>query len=222
MKICPKCNAEHSKPGMFCSRTCANSRSFTADTNKKRSESNKKAIALLTEEQSKSILAKRITSYRKTKPQKFCICGKVVHPANKHGMCWDCYIQSDVAADARGHHYKNYARLRVIDSNGNDMMLMSSMEIEFYNYLIANDIKWSKPSSLRYKDNIGRVHWYKPDFYLIDTQEIIEIKGHWWNNDKVKMQWVIEQNPAVKIKIIMKNDLKEIVGGKSIGADIGL
>ena len=109
-----------------------------------------------------------------------------------------------------------------VDSNGEEALLMSSMEIEYYNYLVANSINWSKPKSLRYVDNIGKLHWYKPDFYLIDTQEIIEIKGHWWNNDKIKMQWVIEQNPTAKIKIIMKNDLKEIVGGKSIGADIGL
>ena len=219
MKICPKCNIEHNKSGNFCSRKCANSRNFSENSNKKRSESNKKAIASFTSEKIKCISAKRIDSYRKTKPQKFCICGKVVHNANKHGMCWDCYIQSDAASTSCGHHYKNYKRLQVIDSNGQEMTLMSSMEIKFYNYLIENSIKWCKPQSLRYIDNIGTHRWYKPDFYLIDTQQFIEIKGYWWNNDKVKMQWVIEQNSIAKIKIIMKNDLEEIIRGKSIGAD---
>ena len=37
MKICPKCNTEHNKDGKFCSRSCANSRVFTEESNKKRS-----------------------------------------------------------------------------------------------------------------------------------------------------------------------------------------
>lgn len=37
MKICPKCSKEHNKDGKFCSRSCANSRVFTEESNKKRS-----------------------------------------------------------------------------------------------------------------------------------------------------------------------------------------
>jgi hypothetical protein len=33
MKICPKCDNKHSKSGVYCSRSCANSRNFT-DTSK--------------------------------------------------------------------------------------------------------------------------------------------------------------------------------------------
>ncbi len=31
MKLCPKCNIEHQRPGAFCSRTCANSRGPRSD-----------------------------------------------------------------------------------------------------------------------------------------------------------------------------------------------
>lgn len=41
MKICPKCEITHSKPGKFCSRTCANSRSFTEESRLKKSRSAK-------------------------------------------------------------------------------------------------------------------------------------------------------------------------------------
>jgi 5-methylcytosine-specific restriction endonuclease McrA len=41
MKNCPKCNNEHNKPGIFCSRTCANSRIWTDEINLKRSISAK-------------------------------------------------------------------------------------------------------------------------------------------------------------------------------------
>ena len=37
MKVCPKCNTEHNKSGTYCSRTCANSRVQTAESNAKRS-----------------------------------------------------------------------------------------------------------------------------------------------------------------------------------------
>lgn len=36
-KTCPKCGAEHTKPGTFCTRKCANARVFTPEANKKRS-----------------------------------------------------------------------------------------------------------------------------------------------------------------------------------------
>lgn len=38
MKNCPKCLREHEKPGKFCSRTCANSRIFTAEAIEKKSK----------------------------------------------------------------------------------------------------------------------------------------------------------------------------------------
>ena len=44
MKICPKCNSEHSKPGTFCSRSCANSREWTDIAKKQKSKSLKKFI----------------------------------------------------------------------------------------------------------------------------------------------------------------------------------
>lgn len=44
MKICPKCKSQHNANGMYCSRSCANSRSWTAEDKKKKSESQKKFL----------------------------------------------------------------------------------------------------------------------------------------------------------------------------------
>jgi len=41
MKVCPKCNVEHKKNGTFCSRSCANSRSWSDEDKKKKSEAAK-------------------------------------------------------------------------------------------------------------------------------------------------------------------------------------
>lgn len=40
MKSCPKCGSEHSKPGAFCSRKCANSRTWNEEDKLKKSNSN--------------------------------------------------------------------------------------------------------------------------------------------------------------------------------------
>lgn len=39
MKICPKCNHPHEKTGIYCSRSCANSRTWTDKDKKKKSDS---------------------------------------------------------------------------------------------------------------------------------------------------------------------------------------
>ncbi len=53
MKICPKCKEEHEKSGVYCSRTCANSRKFTEETRKKKSLANKKYWNSLTDDDKK-------------------------------------------------------------------------------------------------------------------------------------------------------------------------
>jgi hypothetical protein len=42
MKVCPKCGTEHDKNGVYCSRSCSNSRTWTDEDKKKKSQSNKK------------------------------------------------------------------------------------------------------------------------------------------------------------------------------------
>ena len=37
MKQCPKCNKEHQKTGLYCSRSCANSREWSKEVNERRS-----------------------------------------------------------------------------------------------------------------------------------------------------------------------------------------
>lgn len=41
MKLCPRCPATHNKPGVYCSRKCANSRTFSKESKDKKSDSNK-------------------------------------------------------------------------------------------------------------------------------------------------------------------------------------
>lgn len=42
MKVCPKCETEHNNKGLYCSKKCANSRSFSEASKAKKSLANKK------------------------------------------------------------------------------------------------------------------------------------------------------------------------------------
>lgn len=216
MKICPKCSNEFDSgkwDKKFCSRKCANSRSFTKESNEKRSKTLKDSLKSIPDSKKHESIKKRLESLALTMSKRIrpmCVdCGKIISKENKHNRCQICYYKSDACSHALGH-YRNYERMTVTDSLGNSVFLMSSLEIQYYNYLVKNNVRWKKPNSIVYKDNLGKEHWYKPDFELIDSNEIIEIKGYFWNNDKIKMKWVIEQNPSLDIKILTKKDLKNI------------
>lgn len=47
MKCCPKCGIDHSKSGKYCSRKCANSRTWTEEDKRKKAESVRNTFAKL-------------------------------------------------------------------------------------------------------------------------------------------------------------------------------
>lgn len=57
MKICPKCQTPHNKKGVNCSRKCANSRVWSDEVNKQRSERLKGTTMIKTEESRQKWLA---------------------------------------------------------------------------------------------------------------------------------------------------------------------
>lgn len=52
-KICPKCRQLHQKSGVYCSRKCANSRIFTAEARRKKSEAAKHVWLKMPEDEKK-------------------------------------------------------------------------------------------------------------------------------------------------------------------------
>jgi hypothetical protein len=54
MKNCPKCNSQHNLSGIYCCRSCANSRIFTEQSRKKKSDSNKKYWNALSDSERKN------------------------------------------------------------------------------------------------------------------------------------------------------------------------
>lgn len=91
--------------------------------------------------------------------------------------------------------------------NYNGVDLHGTWELKFAQYLDSNNIKWRRPNE-RFKyfyDN--KYRYYTPDFYLIDSDTFIEIKG--FKTEKDEAKW--SQFP-LKLKVLFESDLKNEYG----------
>jgi hypothetical protein len=97
------------------------------------------------------------------------------------------------ASLARNMHY-NY---RGIDLHG-------MWELRFAEWLDVNNIEWRRPSESFTYTFEGVERQYTPDFYLIDSNTYIEIKGY--KTDKDQAKW--EQFPEnLMLRVLMADDL---------------
>ena len=91
---------------------------------------------------------------------------------------------------------------------GREVSVQGTYELRYAEYLNLNGINWDRGKYINlgyFHDGINRT--YYPDFYLVDEEVYIETKGYFFENDKIKMDKVIEQNLDKKIEILLKNDL---------------
>lgn len=85
--------------------------------------------------------------------------------------------------------------------------LHGSWEVAYAEYLDLNNISW-----IRCKDRFeytfeGAVHYYTPDFYLVESDTYVEIKGYKTKKDEAK--W--KQFPVTKtLKVLKKKDLQNL------------
>ena len=63
MKTCPKCKAQHENKGLFCSRSCANSRSFTQEAKDKKKESGKRFWDSMSANAKKKFISNKVEKY---------------------------------------------------------------------------------------------------------------------------------------------------------------
>ena len=85
--------------------------------------------------------------------------------------------------------------------------LHGTWEVSYAEWLDSNCIKWERPSNYFLYTFDGAEHRYTPDFYLVDTDQYVEIKGYRTAKDKAK--W--EQFPKDKsLIVLMKKDLKAL------------
>lgn len=121
MKECPKCKSEHEKPGKFCSRSCANSRVWSEETQKKRSNSIRKFWNNMNEKERKSFT----THIQRNLPGKEYYINKLFE-RDFNSLCWDSkrkviIIEQNECCDECGidSWRKNPLTLEIDHVNGN-------------------------------------------------------------------------------------------------------
>lgn len=91
--------------------------------------------------------------------------------------------------------------------------VQGTWEKSFAEKLNNLNISWLRPREYFEYNNGHKMKRYTPDFYLPDLDKFIEIKGHWWGNDKHKMKLVMQQNKDLmgRIKVIRKQKFYNLV-----------
>ena len=104
------------------------------------------------------------------------------------------------AAHGKGSHYKqSYMR--------------STWELAYAKHCIKNHIKYRyepKAFEIVYKYNSKKKEGtYRLNFYLLETNEYIEVKGYWRDDAKVKFNAFKRQYKDIKIKVLKHKELKK-------------
>ena len=94
------------------------------------------------------------------------------------------------ASHGKGSYYKN-------------IYMRSSYEINYAKWLDKKGIKWQYESKVF---DLG-ICTYTPDFYLLETDTYIEIKGWWRDKSKYKFELFKQIYPQERISILTKLEL---------------
>jgi len=87
-----------------------------------------------------------------------------------------------------------------------NIWMRSSYEIAFAKWLDNQSIEWLYEPKVFYLKNCT----YRPDFYLPETNEYIEIKGYWRDDAKKKFEIFKKKYKDIKIKILNHKLLKSM------------
>lgn len=132
-----------------------------------------------------------------------------------------CKKISDYAKTRTGKKNPMYGRKAAhgkgkwhVSWTGERNWLRSSWESKYAEYLDLNKIEYKvepKAFEIEY-DYLGdkKEGTYRPDFYLVEDDAYIEIKGWWRDDAKYKFEAFIKRYPTIRLILIEKNNLKEM------------
>ena len=186
MKTCPKCNTTHSKPGTYCSRTCANSRVWT--------DADKAIKALAFINSTKTIKASTIS--------KICDCGTAfdTKPYHKATYCSrEC--SSKYQRKAPGGYRQNSGRSKSGYYKG--IYCGSTYELCWVIHSLDHGIEFTRFNGLLEKDGLK----YYPDFLLADGKTIIETKG-FEKQESVDKKTALAESFSYIVKVLRKDNLQ--------------
>jgi hypothetical protein len=219
-KTCPKCNSIHHLQGKFCSRKCANSRSWSEADRQKKSTA---ALNFFADNPG--------PNKGKSNPRKgqdasgaFChvswckVCQILIKARNKITCSKECSsLNHSLLLKKRLRKGRNFTKSGwYISPTAGRVYLESSWEFRVATDLDHHLIRWSRPRYLNYTLH-GKKYMYYPDFYLVDYDFYLDPKNPFaLSKDQEKLKAVIEEN-NIKLLVLNKNELswnsiKELIG----------
>jgi len=186
MKTCPKCSIDHSKSGKFCSRKCANSRSWSDNDKLKKSKS-----------ADKSTKVKKATYINN-----ICQCGKEFNflPYRPKKYC-SVECSNNFVKRPSGGYRPGSGRSKSGYYKG--IYCGSTYELAWLIYSLDHQVGFTRFEGCLEKDGIK----YYPDFLLNDLKTIIEIKG-FENQESVDKKTQVAQSLGYTVIILRKHDLQ--------------
>ena len=182
MKTCPRCNQMHIKRGTYCSRKCANIRII--------SDQQRKTISITQKIHWKNNKQKKLEYWTEDKRKQFSNIMKQTVLKNP-----DSYSKNNVSGRVKMYE---------INSPYGLTKVKGKWELSVAIYLNKNNIKWTNDiTPFQYYWN-NNWHFYFPDFYLIDKDIFLEVKGYKTDRDDAK--WSVVKN----LIVIDKNNINNL------------
>lgn len=137
----------------------------------------------------------------RTGEKKFCDTCRTIRHRNRLLVTLSKRIANGTNTSARCKWYTH------IKPSGEVIKVQGTFELKFAKILDKHKINYNVRDPIFKFEHLGKATIYSPDFYLIDYNTHIEIKGDWDKGSKVKFEHFIKIRPDVKILVIYQNDL---------------
>lgn len=139
-----------------------------------------------------------------TKINQCVVCGKF-HQFNRSTCGKSCLKKySSIQLVGKSGGWRNFG------GNGksgtyNGHIYQSSWELAWIVYHLDHGIEFIRPTEYFEYEFEGKIRKYYPDFYLINNNEYVEVKGFWSENTEAKINSVLDK--GLKITVIGGNDI---------------
>ncbi len=202
MKNCPKCNLQHSKLGKFCSRKCANSRTWNEEDKIKKSISAKNSTIVLLKNKQHIVEKIKLNCDN-------CNIDFYVVPSYKDNhfcskKCWDTFPNKGKYFKSQmGGYRKNSGRGKQGWYKG--YFCQSSWELAWVIYQLDHELDFKRNTQGFEYEFENKKYKFYPDF-ILNTGEYVEVKGYMTEKNKSKFLHFPHT-----LTVIGKNDIKPYI-----------
>ena len=135
-------------------------------------------------------------------------CKKSFHKSKQFRVYCSFFCRKNAHKIYQKKKYKPFKSYYWSKLQGKAVLLKSSYELTYCQYLDKNNIKWLYEPKKFYMED-GKTY-YIPDFYLPEKNEWREVKGKWYEKSKIKFASFKKLYPNDIIKVVDKPQIMNI------------